>query len=74
MIGKFIMKFKEAMLLSKLGVKVRCTMWQPNGYVTNITYSIPTYASRSGFTGTDEHNQIYDIHPYNLHMEWEVFS
>lgn len=68
------MKFKEAMLLSKLGVKVRCTMWQPNGYVTHITYSTQTYKSHSGFSGTDEDNEIYDIHPYNLHKEWECFN
>lgn len=68
------MTFKEAVLLSKLGVKVRCTMWQPAGYVTNITYSSPILKRYSGFTGTDEHNEIYDIHPYNLVKEWEVLS
>lgn len=68
------MKFKEAMLLSNLGVKVRCTMWQPNGYVTNINYSTPTHTSRSGFSGTDDHNEIYDIPLYVLDKEWEYFN
>ena len=67
------MNFKQAILLSKLGVKVRCVMWQPIGYVTNINYSFPNDIFTSGYTGIDEDNEIYDIHRANLNMEWELY-
>lgn len=68
------MKFKQAMILSKIGVKVRCTLWYEEAWILNIHEGKPRNIERSKYYGTDEEGNVYNIVETDLSEEWEYFN
>lgn len=68
------MKFKQAMILSKIGVKVRSTGWYEEGSLVNIHEDNPKSAYHSQYWGTDENGNVYNIVKTDLKEDWEYFD
>lgn len=68
------MKFKEAMILSKIGVKVRCTGWYEEGSLVNIHEDSSKSTYHSQYWGTDELGGLYNIVKKDLKEDWEYFN
>lgn len=68
------MKFKQAMLLSKIGVKVRCTTWYEEAWIVNIHEGKPRNIECSIYYGTDEEDNIYNIEASCISEDWEYFN
>lgn len=68
------MKFKQAMILSKIGVKVRATNWYEEAWLVNIHEDKPTDIARSIYWGTDEEGDTYNIVVKDLNKDWECFN
>lgn len=68
------MKFKQAMILSKIGIKVRCTGWYKEGWIVNIHKDKPKSTYHSQYWGTDELGSVYNIAKTDLSEDWEYFN
>lgn len=68
------MKFKQAMILSKIGVKVRCTVWCEEAWILNIHEGKPRNIERSKYYGTDEWGYVYNIVETALSEDWDYFN